>query len=395
MTALTTPLERFLRADMFHRDIHPLLAEIRSRTPVAAVDVPATATSPPAQQFYVFSHALVREVMGDPERFSNIAYAPQMRQFAGRTLLEMDPPAHFAHRGPIAPLLRSSMVSGRYRGLVEGVVDAGVRRLGRMREADLLADLTSWIPVRVIAGLIGVPESDEEYFCALATQLIDVEAEWSAVTAARTELSGYFAGLVERGRRGGAPGLLDDLLAVRAPRRLSEEELVAFLLLLIPAGIETTHRAAANLLLALFQRPGLHRAVRADRALLPQALEEVMRWEPAVGGGLRIAARPTTLGGVAIPAGALVYTSFLAANRDPARFSDPDTLDVHRAGLQHVTYGHGPHLCLGMHLARFEVVTLVDRLCDALPGLRLDPERPEPHFHGKIYRTPDALPVLC
>ncbi|MFC5744680.1 cytochrome P450 [Actinomadura rugatobispora] len=385
-----TALERFLGADLFHQDIHPLIAEVRAGTPVAAVDVPATGESPASRQFYVFTHALVREVMGDPARFSNLAYAPQMRMFAGRTMLELDPPEHSEYRGLIAPLLRSSVVGRRYRELVDSVVTAGVGRLtGR---AELLADLTSWVPVRVIGGLLGVPEADMEKFCALALRLIDVSSEWREVAEARTELAGYFAELVTTHR--GGPDLLGDLLAIRAPRRLSTEELVSFLLLLIPAGIETTHRAAASLLLTLLQRPALLDEVRADRSLLPRAMEEVMRWEPAVAGGLRIARRPTTLGRVTVPAGAVVYTSFLAANRDPARFADPDVFDMHRDGLQHVTYGHGPHLCLGMHLARFEVVALVNRVLDVLPGLRLDPSAPEPYFHGKIYRTPNALPVV-
>jgi cytochrome P450 len=175
--------------------------------------------------------------------------------------------------------------------------------------------------------------------------------------------------------------------------RLTDAEIFAFLLLILPAGVETTYRASGNLLVALLTQPPLLDALRGDRAGLRGAFEEALRWQPPITTVVRKAIRDCELGGVAIPAGTHVSVSVAAANRDPARYRDPDRFDPARKNIAHLTFGGGPHLCLGMHLARMEAAVAVDALLDRLPDLRLDPTRPAPRVVGVAFRSPAALPV--
>jgi cytochrome P450 len=126
---------------------------------------------------------------------------------------------------------------------------------------------------------------------------------------------------------------------------------------------------------------------------MPQAIEEALRWEPPLLITSRVCARDTELRGVPIPAGAHVTVMLGAANRDESRYPDPDRFDIFRDPKQHISFGHGPHTCLGMHLARMETRIAVGALLDRLPNLRLEPGSDDPHIHGQIFRSPTSLPV--
>jgi len=126
---------------------------------------------------------------------------------------------------------------------------------------------------------------------------------------------------------------------------------------------------------------------------VPQAIEEGLRWEAPLLNVSRLATEDLELGGVSIPKGAMISLSLGAANRDPARYRDPDAFDIFRDPGQHVSFGDGPHMCLGMHLARLETRVLLNALLDRLPHLRLDPAAEDPHIHGLVFRSPPDLPV--
>jgi len=176
--------------------------------------------------------------------------------------------------------------------------------------------------------------------------------------------------------------------------RLADEEIFSFLRLLLPAGVETTFRASGNLLFALLTHPDQLDAVRRDRSLIHQAIEELLRWDPPLLLVSRVATRDTEIGGVAIPAGASVTPMLGSANRDERRYDNPDRYDVFRDPKQHISFGHGPHMCLGMHLARMEMRVVLDAVLDRLPDVRLDPAGDDPHIRGQVFRSPTSLPVL-
>ncbi|HYA69259.1 MAG TPA: cytochrome P450, partial [Acidimicrobiales bacterium] len=132
----------------------------------------------------------------------------------------------------------------------------------------------------------------------------------------------------------------------------------------------------------------------ADRGRIAQAIEESLRYETPLLNITRLAAKDTDIGGVTIPAGSTVMLMLAAANREETRYPEPDRFDIDRAGPPHISFGHGPHICLGMHLARMEMRVALNLLLDRLPGLRLDPDAVDPHIRGQVFRSPTAIPVL-
>lgn len=187
----------------------------------------------------------------------------------------------------------------------------------------------------------------------------------------------------------------DDLISALAEaeidgEKLADEEIYSFLRLLLPAGVATTYRSLGSLLLALLSDPAQLDAIRADRSLLPQAIEEGVRWEPPLLTITRVATRDTELGGVPIPAGSTVMPMLGSANRQEDRYPDPDTFDIFRQARAHLGWGHGVHVCLGMHLARLEMRTAINLLLDRLPNLRLDPDADDPHIRRADFPLTDV-----
>jgi cytochrome P450 len=164
--------------------------------------------------------------------------------------------------------------------------------------------------------------------------------------------------------------------------------------LLLPAGVETTYRSLGNLLFALMSDTSQLDAVRADRSLLPQAIEEAVRWNPPLLTITRTTTCDTELGGVSIPQGCSVLPMLGSTNRQEDRWDDPDEFNIFRTPKGNLGWGHGVHVCLGMHLARLEMRTAVNLLLDRLPNLRMDPDGDDPHIRGQVFRSPTSLPVL-
>jgi cytochrome P450 len=175
--------------------------------------------------------------------------------------------------------------------------------------------------------------------------------------------------------------------------KLDDDEIFSFLRLLLPAGVETTYRSLGTLLFALLSNPEQLNAIREDRSLLPQAIEEAVRWNPPLLMITRVAAHDTELGGVPIPAGSSVMPMLGSANHQDDRYPDPDEFNIFRHAKGNLGWGHGVHVCLGMHLARLEMRTAINLLLDRLPNLRMDPDGDDPHIRGQVFRSPNTLPV--
>jgi cytochrome P450 len=213
--------------------------------------------------------------------------------------------------------------------------------------------------------------------------------------AAFDALRTYFTVELEQRRAQPSDDLITELAHAEIDGdRLSDDEIFATLRLLLPAGIETTYRSIGNLLFALLTHPDQLADVKADRSLVPDAVEEALRWEGPIVFTGRQSTRPSTLGGLDVPAGASVTVFLASANRDEARFEDPDRFDVRRQQGAHLAFGSGPHACLGMHLARMEMRLALTALLDRLPDLRLDPVAAAPQLTGLPLRSPTALRVL-
>ena len=176
--------------------------------------------------------------------------------------------------------------------------------------------------------------------------------------------------------------------------RMTDEEIVSFSRLLLPAGAQTTYRGSSSLFWAMLHAPDQLAAIRADRAMVPRAVEEGLRWQPPLFATGRMATCPASLAGTEVPAGTSVSVLLGAANRDPERWDDPDRFDLDRRPRAHVAFGAGSHVCLGITMARMEIRVMVEEVLDRLPGLRLDPDVPCPEITGLGFRNPTTLPVV-
>jgi cytochrome P450 len=395
------PMRQFAEIAGDVRDPYPMFAGIRADTPVLHVELGGSGSRYRHDEkapritslFTVTGYELARQVLTDNVRFSSAANAMTIGPVMGRTILEMDSPEHQRHRALVARAFRARVLD-QWTAIIDATIGELIDGFAADGRADLIPQLTFPFPVRVIARILGLPEADWPRFLRLSTQLIAVMRNWEGAVAASRELRGYFAEIIADRRRHTRDDLVSQLISAEVDgRRLSDDEIYPFLLLLLPAGAETTYRSSSNLLFGLLSEPDQLDAVRADRGLVPQAIEEALRWESPLLTVARSATEDVELGGVDIPAGAFVAVSLGAANRDPERYADPDAFDIFRDGMQHMTFGDGAHKCLGMHLARLEMRVLLNAVLDRLPGLRLDPDADDPHIHGLIFRSPPNLPV--
>jgi len=391
--ALEDPFEHFdnsIAGDV--RDPYPELAELRDTTPVLKVG--GEGETPP--MFVVSRHDDVARVLLDGETFSSSMLAEVMGPAMGEhIILGMDEPEHRRHRALVGTAFRQKMLVRWESELVRRVVDELIDTFVDAGRAELVRQFTFQFPAQVIGGVLGLPREDFPQFQVWASAIISVNSAWERGIAASVALKEYLAAVLEERRAHPRDDLVSDLAVAELDgERLDDEEIFSFLRLLLPAGVETTFRSSGNFIYALLTHPEQLDALRRDRSLMPQAIEEALRWEPPLLITSRVVTRDTEVRGTPIPAGANVTVMLGAANRDPDRYRHPNSFDIFREPKQHISFGHGPHMCLGMHLARMETRVAINALLDRLPNLRLDPEGNDPHIHGQIFRSPTALPVL-
>ncbi|GAA2208194.1 cytochrome P450 [Nonomuraea monospora] len=367
----TLPL--YMRRSLFDPDAE--LVRVREEEGVRRVATPFG-----ADVWMVTRFSDVREVLGDPARFSNARQplppgAPDMpreqveAQRAGHLLL-FDPPEHTRLRRMLTPeftMRRMRRLEPRIRDIVAGHLDA-MEAAGP--PADLVASFALPIPSLVICELLGVPYEDREEFQQRTSRLLDLSLSLKERTPIREAARAYMAELV--GRAQADPG--DDLLGMLVREHgddLSTAELIGIGSLLLVAGHETTSNMLALGTLALLRHPEQLDQLRKEPERIAAAVEELLRWLSIVHNGtFKSTTTEVELSGVRIPADALVVVALPAANRDPALVPDPDRLDVGRGDLGHLAFGHGVHHCLGAPLARMEMQIAFGALFERFPGLR-------------------------
>jgi cytochrome P450 len=382
------------------RDPYPRMHELRRLASVHSGPVDlgdglnaADPQKPPP--ITVFGFDEVVQVLRDNETYSSGIYESVMGEVMGRTILQMDEPEHRISRALVSTSFRSKVLARWEEQLVAVVVNELIDSFVGQGRADLVRDVTFNFPAQVIAHILGLPREDYPQFQRWAIELNSVAANWERGVAASASLAEYFAAVMKERRRAPGDDLISDLVAVEVEgSKLTDEEIYSFLRLILPAGVETTYRASGNLLLALLSDRTQFDGLYHDRSLFPQAFEEALRWEPPVTVILRQTTRATELGGVTIAAGADVALLLGAANRDERKYDDPDRYDMFREVRQHLGFGFGVHVCLGMHLARMESRVAVNTLFDRLGPFTLDPDEPSPHIEGMAFRSPLSLPVV-
>jgi cytochrome P450 len=382
-----------------HADPYPLIARWRAEAAVIEggyrplMGLPA-ALYPDRKMFTVVGSAEVNEVLTDTDRFSNAAYKFNLGVTFGQgSISTMDNPEHGRWRRIFQKIFLPQYVKKWGDTIVDPVVHGLMNRFLPDGHADLIEQFTLRYPFEVIYHQLALPEEDVRTFQRLALGQTDYVNHERAIEAGR-KLGDYFTALVAERRR--RPG--DDLVSLLALTEadgeyLPHEVLISFLRQLMNAAGDTTYRGTSILLTALLENPDQFEAIRADRALIPQAIEEALRWDGPVAVQLRMAAVDTDLAGVPIPAGSLIDVVAGAANRDPALFADPDRFDIFRDRKPHFSFSRGPHICVGQHLARVEMTRALHAVLDHLPRLRFDPGRPRPQIQGSMMRVPRHLYV--
>jgi cytochrome P450 len=399
---------------MLERDPHPALARLRVRAPVAWVPV--------LGGWLVTGYAEAVAVMRDSRAFTVDDPRFSTARVVGPSMLSLDGAAHARHRAPFASAFHHGGGGARLAVFAEaeaGRLAAAIRDRG---EAEIRRDVAGPLAVSVVAEALGLadvaPETILSWYSRIAGAVTGLSAGQDAVSdaqpgpdaaAAFASLAASLRAAIEAGAPGSepsapagsrvhdgprVPGVPSVLAEAAGAGQLATSEVISDAAVIMFGGIDTTDGMITNAVLHLLSAPDQLALVHVDPGLLPAAIEESLRLEPAAALVDRYATRDADIAGATIRAGDRVTVSLAAANRDPATFRDPDRFDIFRADAgRHLAFAHGPHFCIGAALARAETQAAVRALLAQLPGLRLDPGQPAPAPHGLVFRKPPALHV--
>ena len=386
----------------FEEDPYPAFHRLRERGPVHPGTVGRLVgfqgaeffhglPEPERAHFSVFDFETCDAIIRNPEVFRMAPPDPAEgdRALHESSILYMDGDRHRRYRALVQPSFVPARAQWWIRNWIDTTVHALIDAIVANGSADLNVEFCAAIPLLTICGSFGVSVDDA----------LDIRAAVTSGGESVTRFMEIVHPLVAARRAQPA----DDLISVLAQAELTEggethvlsdADILSFSYLLMAAGSGTTWKQMGTTLVAMLERPELVDAVRADRALLPNVIEESVRWMPTDPVFSRYLWEDATIHGVDMPAGAVTHQCYGAANRDPARWERPDEFDPGRAQRTHLAFGNGPHICVGMHVARAEMTTAINALLDRLPNLRLDPDAEPPRIIGMYERGPTSVPAV-
>jgi len=379
---------------------HETFRALRADDPVSHHDHPASKRG----YWVVARHTDVQRVSRDSSTFSNAPHpflqeeiAPDDDAGMSELLISQDPPVHTKLR----KLINKGFTPRRVAELEDRVrdrVDRIVGALAKENECDLVNDIALWLPLHVIADLVGVPEDDREQvfrWTELTFGFDETVTPQESIDAA-TAMFAYADGLCEQRRAEPRDDLLSVLLTAEIDgESLTQLQIDLFFMLLQNAGSETTRNLITTGMLVLLQHPEQLERLRADLSLVPVAVEELLRFVSPVMQFTRRATKDTEIAGQQIEAGDCVVLVYPSANRDEGAFDDPDVLDVTRHPNDHVAFGAGgPHFCLGANLARFEARIMFEALLTRFEGLAVaEPVESLPRVHSNLIDGYARVPI--
>jgi cytochrome P450 len=344
-----------------------------------------------AQCWQVLGHPEATAVLSDPAVFSSdlTAFAPDQDDFElfqRGNFVRMDPPQHRKLRTLVSQAFTPKVVAG----LEPRIAELTTQLLDRVGERfDLVDALAYPLPVIVIAELLGIPTSDQGLFRTWADVLLNQEVDpdqaisevrddvVAAVAPTLREMNAYFLDHIRARRAHPGTDLTSKLVQAEVDgERLTDEEIIGFVGLLLLAGHITTTATLGNSVVAFEEHPDAVAEVRADPALLLAAIEEVLRMRTPFPRLARLTKVDTEVGGVAVPAGQILIPWLAAANRDERVFAEPHRFDIHRRPNPHLTFGHGIHFCLGAPLARLEARVALRLLLQRYRDIRVAGDEP-------------------
>ncbi|MBT2406835.1 MULTISPECIES: cytochrome P450 [unclassified Streptomyces] len=303
--------------------------------------------------------------------FSGFSLPPAL----DRNLLNIDPDDHVRLRRLVAKGFTPrhvEMLREDIQSAVDGLIDGLVDRISGSGEADLVAGFAKPLPLRVVGALLDVPAEDQDRFSGWVAGMLAPRTREELVTAIGS-IHRFLVDLVAERRARPGEDMLSSLIAARDDEdRLTEDELVSLAFLILMAGSENVQHVISNGVLALLSHPDQLASLRAHPDLLPEAVEELLRYAQPIQTTIRrFPTEPVEIAGVPVPAGDTVLLCLASAHRDPARYPEPDRFDINRADKAHLALGHGMHYCLGAPLARLQLTLAFGTLLDRLRGIRL------------------------
>jgi len=386
-------VEQFaLESGPFAEDPYPIFERLRREAPVFWHEG--------LQAYIVTRYADCRRIAEDAVNFYNSPDGnppiPYVMQLAGAN--------HARLRKLINPAFSPRGLANAVEPALVGIADEMIDRFIDRGRAELVDELAEPMATRVISLLLNVDRSREKWMVKTADEMLEAEANPANAELQKdypeklAALRAMFAARLAEERRSPSGNLITELVqAEQDGGKLSAEELLANTMILVVAGVETTKRLVSSLIYLLLSHPDQLRQVREDRALLKPAIEETLRLHSPNQPIMRFAQNEVEVGGLTMQPGTRLYGMRGAANRDPEVWPDPDRFDIHRftaKGLPpHLSFGWGPHMCVGAYLSRRETTVAMDRLLDRTRDLRLDPDH-EVRYIGFRNRGPKALHVL-
>lgn len=381
------PLGAAVTLDELTNDAHPVLHRLRAAEPVSWL--------PAINGWLVTRRDLTIEVMRDAKTFAVDHPNFSTGQVVGPSMLSLDGADHLQHRAPFEFPFRPREVQTRFRSHVfyhiRGLIDGFVAR----GEAELRRDFAGPVAVKTMVTALGLTSIREETVLDWYDTIVDTVTAVSAGQPISAAGRYAYAALCESLRPSLGADAGSSLLAAASgsDHGLDEPQILSNAAVLLFGGIETTEGMIGNAFYHLFANPAVQAAVTADTTLVPAVVEESLRMEPAAAVVDRYATCDVRLGDALIKKDDLVQVSLAAANRDPAIFPQPDRFDPTRENLSsHVTFAQGPHVCLGIHLARLETHFALEQTLIRLRNLRLD-DQADAVPRGLIFRKPMALRV--
>jgi cytochrome P450 len=387
---------------------NPLYRYLRESEPVHWAE--------PLQSWVVTRHEDVAACFRDPRLSAartQLFYAHQLRgvgmekvkdqiYIAERQMLMKDGPEHARLRRNANPGFAPNAIEG-WRADVRKAAEALLDRVQARGRMDVATDYSELLPSRVIMEFFAIPARDQEDFlqwCSDNARLFgastggDIQELAVRANTAIVHLIRYLGAIIQERRAKPGRDMLSTMINAQEEGKLDEGELIANAILILTAGHVTTVDQLSNGVHTLLTHPEELRKLRENPSLMKSAVEEILRYVPAVPFMHRIATEDIELRGRTIPRGQLVFLGMAAANRDPAVFPDPDRFDITRQNNRHLSFAFGPHMCLGAPLARLELEIGFETLLRRLPELRLDEtQQPRIKCHSLVFRGFDSLPV--
>ncbi|MEQ9395241.1 cytochrome P450 [Haliea sp.] len=380
----------FATEDFAGTALHRTLAMFREQGPVGQ----ALFGGQPA--VLISGHQALAEAFRDNDRFPPAdAYRITIEPVQGVTFQTMEDEQHRLYRRLATPAFQSRAVQAMEQEGLARIAHELIDRLGNVRRTDFASAFTHRVAFAVISRMLGIPTDREDVFRDWAVGFLEFPRDPARSRHCAEQITRYLLPILAQRRREPRDDILSGLVAAEVDgRQLTDEEILAHIRLLFSAGASTTTDALGNLVYTLLAKPERWQALLAEPGLRAGAIEELLRWETPVAVLPRLSAnRPVEFHGTRIPAATFCLFAIAAANRDPAVFEQPDVFDMRRdSSRKLLSFGPGPRLCPGMHLARRQLAVALDVILERLPGLQLlDPEAAAPR--GAILRGPVRLPV--